>query len=189
MIPAVLGLGFLFFEDRKLAGGLVLVFAATVYQIAAFGMYGGAGAGQRYLINMTFPAAFGLAACMSFLSKRISIDWVAAAIGGFIILNMGLLSAYALGIIPQMGRGVVFKDFVWDVMATGPVRMIEFMNHITYFNKSAFSIGATIFEFVVNRTFKPLQLLSGLYALVIVGFVGSLACYFVLRSLVLDENR
>lgn len=188
MFPAVLGFGYLFQQDRRLAGGMFLFFAATVYQIGAFGLFGGAGAGQRYLINMTFPAAFGLAAMMSSLSRRISIDWLAAGIGVFIVLNMGLLSAYALGIIPQMGRGVIFKEFLWDVVISGPVRMIEFMNHITYFNKPAFSIGATLFEVMVNRAFEPLRLLSGLYGLAVIGVVGSLVCYFVLRTPVMDKS-
>jgi len=182
MLPAALGLGVLFREDRRLAGGLILVFAMTVYEIGILGVFGGAGAGQRYLINMTFPLAFGFAALMAYLSRRVSLDWLAAAVGGFIVLNVGLLSAYALGLIPEMGRGVVARDFLWAVLARGPSRIVEFLDGITYFNKPAFAIGATFFRAVVGGELDALQLVSGLFAFFMIGVFGGLISVWLLRA-------
>jgi len=188
MLPAALGLGILFREDRRLAGGLLLIFVMAVYQIAAFGHFGGAGAGQRYLINMTFPLAFGFAALMAYLSRRVSLDWLAAAVGGFIVLNVGLLSAYALGLIPEMGRGVVARDFLWAVLARGPSRVVEFLDSITYFNKPAFAIGATFFRAIVGGELDALQLVSGLFAFFMIGVFGGLISVWLLRAPVIGES-
>ena len=179
-IPAVIGLGFMFREDRRLAGGLAFVFAMTVYQIGVFGFFGGAGAGERYLINMTFPLAFGFGAFLNYFSRRISLDWLATAVGGFIVLNVGLLSAYALGLIVEMGRGLVFRDFLWATLIQGPTRMIEFLNNITYFNKPAFAIGSALFTAAIGGRVDPISLESAAWALaliVVLGFVGSFGIF------------
>lgn len=174
MVPAVIGLGFLFREDRRLAGGLMLIFAMTVYEVGAFGYFGGAGAGQRYLINMTFPAAFGLAALMAYLCRRISLGWLAAACGAFIVLNVNLLSAYSLGIIPEYGRGVIASEFAWAVLVEGPTRVIEFLDNITYFNKPAFAVGPTLFRFFSGGNPSVLDFAGAVLALGLIGGVGTL---------------
>jgi len=182
-LPAVIGLGLLFREDRRLAGGLSLIFAASVYEIGVFGLFGGAGAGQRYLINMTFPLALGLAAFLNYCSRRIAFGWLAAFIGACIILNVGLLSAYALGLIPQMGRGVVLQDFVWATFIQGPARIIEFSDNITYFNKPAFALGAILYKALLGRSVEITALASAIWALALISTGGIIAHIGIFQAL------
>ncbi len=180
-VPAVLGLGLLLRENRRLAVGYALIFAVTVYEIGLLGMFGGAGAGERYLINMTVPLAFGLATSIRYCARRAALGWVASGIGALVLLNVGVLSAYVLAVLPPFGRNLTLRDFWSAVLLRGPELVIESMDNVTYAYKPAFGIAANLVApFVGGHSDGPLGVFGALAAVGVIAIGGLVAVAGVL---------
>jgi glycosyltransferase involved in cell wall biosynthesis len=162
------GIVLLLRQDWRRWGGVALVIFATIYQIGAFGLFGGAGAGMRYFINMSVPMALGSAVASRAIAARIGLKTSALICGFGILLNLWLVSAYALGVLPEMGRGVTAPTFLQAVVVEGPKRTIDFLDGITYFRKKAPAIGATLFRATLGDADPPWVIAAALSLFIIV---------------------
>jgi hypothetical protein len=167
-----LGLALLVLQDWRRWGGVALVVVLTIYQIGAFGLFGGAGAGMRYFINMSLPMTIGSAVTIRAIASRIGLRSIALICGLGVLINLWLVSAYAMGAIPEMGRGVTFRPFLRAVTIEGPELTTDFLDGVTYFRKRAPAIGATLYHRLMAGEGEPSWVLAAIMSLCLLGIGG-----------------
>ncbi|MFQ5613045.1 MAG: hypothetical protein ACE5H9_13030 [Anaerolineae bacterium] len=118
---AVIGWGFLYRRDRRLALLLGATFVLQLYVIGSWtAWHGSASFGQRFFTNLMPAFAFGLAALLDRLQARLAFKWLVAACAAFVVWNILLLTQYVLELVPRAGAVdmvVLVKNQFWVIPA------------------------------------------------------------------------
>lgn len=102
VLLAVIGLFFLWRQDKRLAAAFLLTFAAETYLLGSFSTwFGGAAFGGRRFINCTVLFVVGLAAFLDLVSTRVPRPVLAGAGAVLVIWNLFFIIQFVTGMVPR----------------------------------------------------------------------------------------
>jgi hypothetical protein len=112
ILPATIGLYFLYKKDKKLTLYFIITFLLQIYlNSVVLDWNSGQTFGSRRFINCTIIFILGFAALIEFLSKKISMKWIYLTTLLFILWNFNLLALYLFRFI-ELGKPTPFISLI-----------------------------------------------------------------------------
>lgn len=126
LIPAVIGLFFVWRYSRLLGLGLLAVFAAYLYLIGCYQDWDGISSfGNRFFVSLTPIFIVGLATALQRLDKlfherRGVLTGASAAVGLFIVWNLAFVFQWGMHLVPARGP-ISWKKMAYNQVVVVPV--------------------------------------------------------------------
>jgi hypothetical protein len=141
---AVIGLFFLWRQDRFLAGAFLLALALETYLLGSFSTwFGGAAFGGRRFINCTVLFVVGLAAFADGIQARVPRPLLAGAGAVLIVWNLFFIIQFVTGMVPRQ-QPVDMLAMAQNQFFAVPPRLLELTQRIvtnrgSFFNQEQLS--------------------------------------------------